>query len=113
MSDTPLHHPLTPQEIARRQRWVVVGVTILTILLIGIWITTLPNRLSGGKKGSLFTSIIGEMPEADYIDPNAILQPEVREQERAEMLEAINQILTATSTAETTTSTTAATTTTN
>lgn len=115
MSGPSLQHPLTPQELARRQRWVVVGVTILTVILVGIWLTTLPERIGGGKKGTLFKSLVGEMPQTEYIDPNKILQPDTRDEARTKMLERINSILSATSTAETATSTTttAATTTTN
>lgn len=112
MSNAPLQHPLSPQEIARRQRWVAVGVTILAILMIATWLITLPYRFGKTSQDGFFSSLVGnKTSDVNYIDVDSVLNSEKREIEREEMLQQINSILesnTATSTASTTPSVTEA-----
>lgn len=94
---------LHPQEIARRQRWVAVGVTILTLLLVVTWLVTLPSRFSqnSGPRIGWRTLVGGDMPKTSFIDTEAILNSPERKQHDAELLQAITDMMqSATSTAE-------------
>lgn len=104
MSQSPLRPPLTPQEVARRQRWVAVGVTILAILLIGIWVATLPGRITNiTGTNATWRMLLGEVPQTNYIDTDKLINPEARQKEQEEFMKVLDSILTATSTAAATT----------
>lgn len=60
----PLLHPNLPShEIARRQRWAAVGVTLLGILLFATWLASLPARFGGGTGWSSWDALFGKLPE--------------------------------------------------
>ncbi len=102
MSHSPLRPHLHPQEIARRQRWVVVGVTILTILLVATWLVTLQNRISQAP-GEQFgwRMFLGTVPKSSFIDTDAIINNNTRKQQDNELLQAVAGLLQpTTSTAE-------------
>ena len=88
MPQTQLNTHLSPQETARRQRWVVVGVTILGILLVATWVYGLPVRLGtlmGGNSRNLF----GDIPKGSYIDPETILGTETTSQQFDQILKTV------------------------
>ncbi len=70
------HHRLTPhltaQELARRQRWIFVGVAIIALLLVGIWMSALPNRFRAVTKNGI-SGVAGQLPERGYIDIDKML----------------------------------------
>ncbi len=108
---------LPPHELARRQRWVAVGATILGFLIVATWLVSLPGRLPLLAPSKMWDSILGRssMQESKYIDPK-ILGDDSENQLNA----VINQIqtyhdaqITASTTASTTTPTTSATSTKN
>ena len=74
MSDRSFKHHLSPQEIARRQRWVAVGVAVLAILLVGTWLVTLPSRISGYSPDHTWNAWWGKSPDTKYIDVNELMK---------------------------------------
>ncbi len=109
MAHSPLRPHLHPEELARRQRWVAVGVTILTILLVVTWFITLPGRISqasGDEKG--WKSFFGEVPKSSFIDADALINNPARQEQEAQMMQAVNNLnaLAPTSTPEVITTTT-------
>lgn len=107
MSQSPLRPHLSPQEVARRQRWVAVGVTVLALLLIGIWVATLPGRITGiTGTNATWRLLLGEVPQANYIDTDKLINPEARQKEQEEFMKALDSILSTTSTAAATTTVT-------
>lgn len=112
MSNSPLRPHLHPQEIARRQRWVAVGVTILTILLIATWVVTLPARISkstGSNTG--WRAILGEVPQGTFIDSDSIINSDERKKNDDTLLKSVvNALDAASSTAAVAATTTVATT---
>lgn len=95
MANSPLRPHLHPQEIARRQRWVAVGVTILTLLLVVTWLVTLPARISqkSGPQTGWRSLIGGTMPKSSFIDTEAIINNDARKKQDAELLEAVTSAL--------------------
>lgn len=111
MANSPLRPHLHPEELARRQRWVAVGVTILTILLVVTWFLTLPGRISqasNDQKG--WKSFFGEVPKSSFIDADALINSPTRVEYNAKIMQTVIDLdaaATATSTQELATSTTA------
>lgn len=59
---------LSAQELARRQRWVAVGVGIIALLMISLWVSTLPGRIRT-LGGNGVSGVIGaQQPTGQYID---------------------------------------------
>lgn len=93
MAHSPLRPHLHPEELARRQRWVAVGVTILTILLVVTWFLTLPGRISqasNDQKG--WKSFFGEVPKSSFIDAEALINNPARQEREAQMMQAVNDL---------------------
>lgn len=74
MAHTPhtKHHTIRPhlsaEELARRQRWVAVGVGIIALLMVSLWISTLPGRVRT-LGGNGVSGIIGQTEQhGSYID---------------------------------------------
>jgi len=103
MATNPLRPHMHPQEIARRQRWVAVGVTILGLLLVVTWIITLPERLSQAKGGS---NLMGTIPESSFIDADTVMNGDVRKAQEEELLQVINELTTVSTSTPVTTATT-------
>lgn len=111
MAHSPLRPHLHPEELARRQRWVAVGVTILTILLIVTWFITLPGRISeaSGNNKTGWKSLFGDVPKSSFIDADALINNPVRQEQDAKIMQAVIDLTTsstptvATETAATTT----------
>lgn len=95
MATNPLRPHMHPQEIARRQRWVAVGVTILGLLLVVTWIITLPERLSQAKGD---TGLLGTIPQSTFIDSETAINGEVRKEQEAALLQAVNELTAAATT---------------
>ncbi|MCX6781047.1 MAG: hypothetical protein NT003_02945 [Candidatus Magasanikbacteria bacterium] len=85
-------HRIHPEEVARRQRWVAVGITILMFLIVATWFSSLPTRLAdatGASKSAGWKSWFGDMPKATYIDSEALLNTKANEKSDAEMIKAL------------------------
>ncbi len=95
MENSPLRPHLHPEEIARRQRWVAVGVTVLTLLLIVTWAMTLPARIgqSSGRGGSGWRAIFGEMPPTKFVDTEILTDTATQTKNNTEILTAIQEVL--------------------
>ena len=107
MSNSPLRPHLHPHIIAKRQRWVAVGVTILTLLLIATWTMTLPARISKSTGGSAgWRAILGDVPQSSLINTDSIINSQTRTEQNEQLLNSVVQALhTATSTPAPTTTT--------
>ncbi|OGH60929.1 MAG: hypothetical protein A2848_00040 [Candidatus Magasanikbacteria bacterium RIFCSPHIGHO2_01_FULL_50_8] len=102
MASHQLRPHLAPQEIARRQRWVAVGVVILAFLLVATWFATLPSRISNATDSSLsWQSLVGEVPKTNFIDADKLINNETRAQNEIELTNAVNILLTASATSTT------------
>lgn len=89
-----------PEVIARRQRWVAVGVTILTLLLIVTWIVTLPARISKttSNDSTGWRAILGDVPKGNLIDAEALINSPERKEQDAALLQSVTQVLNSTAT---------------
>lgn len=93
MAHSPLRPHLHPEELARRQRWVAVGVTILTILLVVTWFLTLPGRISQASgEATGWKSFFGDVPKTSFIDADALINNPARQEQEAQMMQAVNDL---------------------
>lgn len=89
MSRTLKQHS-SPQELARRQHWITIGVIILSLLLVGTWLVTLPMRISGLSAADTARSWWGEKPKTTYLDIDALMQK--TEDKNAELTETMKKL---------------------
>lgn len=89
MSDSSLRPHLPPEEIARRQRWVIVGVAVLSLLLVATWLYGLPSRL-GAMIGSS-SSVFGDIPQANYIDAKEYIGTAIDDQQAKKIIESLQK----------------------
>lgn len=64
-------HRLPAYEVARRQRWVIVGVTILVIIVVALWFTSIPARI-GGTENSFANFFSRANKPAQYVSEDVL-----------------------------------------
>ncbi len=111
MSQRSFTPHLPPHELARRQRWIAVGVSVLAFLLVATWLVTLPSRLTGDLPGHTWDTWWGKAPAATYINVEDYTKDDNTQatlQKTLQMLQARTATSTPTSTAAVTTTSSAA-----
>lgn len=84
-------HRLPAHEVARRQRWVAVGVTILIILILVLWIASLPARIGGA--GNSFANFFSRTTKpAQYVSED-VLNTDTQDKEITDSLAALQQAI--------------------
>lgn len=93
MAHSPLRPHLHPEELARRQRWVAVGVTILTLLLVVLWFLTLPGRISQASgEATGLKSLFGDVPKTSFIDADALINNAARKEQDDKIMKAVTDL---------------------
>lgn len=75
-----LGHHLSAQEIARRERWVAIGVALVAIIIIALWLVSLPTRVSGTGSFDSF-GLFFEQPNKAQLIGNEILNDNTSNQD--------------------------------